>query len=122
MMRLRTYIRFDEWREERRQRRDIRRAVELFAQLEPGLADSLFDAHFLAGFEPDALLEMQPGELALAWTRQFRYSDERRRTVDIRWLTPRAEGFLDLLRRVMRAEADVATWQKVPRHGPTLAR
>lgn len=122
MTRFRTYLKFAELKLERRQRRDVRRAAELFAQLEPGLADSLFDAHFLAGFEPGTLLSLRPGELALAWTAQFRYGDERGRELDTRRLTPAAAGFLDLLRRVMRAEADVATWQTVPRHGPTLAQ
>jgi len=115
-------VKYDEVKQARQSRRSVRRATELFAALEPGLADSLFDWHFLSRYDPTALLGMRPSDLALEWTRQFRYGDERQRMHDVRRLTQAAAGFLDLLRRVMREGTVVARRPEVGRRGTTLAQ
>ena len=71
---------------------------------EPELAATLFDEPFLTRFHAHELLRMEPRDLALEWSRQFTYADQRRRDRDVARVTEAADGFLALLRRVMTGE------------------
>lgn len=72
------------------------RALHRFARLHPSWHASLFDAAFLARL-PEDLHGRDATGIARAWTRQFRYRDERRRERDVRRLEPVARSFLRLL-------------------------
>lgn len=95
---------FRERADERRLRRDVALAARLFERLEPEVAATLFDEPFLTRFHPHELLRMEPTDLALEWSRQFTYSDQRRKDRDVVRVTEAADGFLALLRRVMTGE------------------
>lgn len=81
-------------RARRRHERSLRRAFASFRAWHPALAESLFDLHLLRGAGAEPLANGDGAALALAWTRQFRYEDERRRAEHIRRVKPVAEAFL----------------------------
>jgi len=90
--------------DERSLRHAVARAADVFGRLEPELAASLFDVPFLTRFDPHELLRMEPRDLALEWSRQFNYADQRRRERDVARVTEAADGFLALLSRVVNDE------------------
>jgi hypothetical protein len=78
-------------------RRAIKRAFQRFSRLHPEWHQSTFDEWFLSRL-PEGLLETQDSAaLALEWTRQFRYRNERQRERDAQQLTAIADSFLALL-------------------------
>jgi len=105
---------FTEWlAEERRARREraaLSRAAGAFARFYPDWNGALFDETFLRRFEPRAILDMQPGELAEEWARQFAFSDARRRERYVARIAVAAARFQDLLATELRRvdEHDVA--------------
>lgn len=113
---------FTEWlaevRQARRDRAALGRALEAFSYLYPEWHGTLFDLHFLSRFEPRALLDMEPRELALEWSRQFNFRDARRRERDVARLAAAAARFKDLLADELRRGEEVAP----ARHGAPAAR
>lgn len=111
-------------RQNRADRNALWVAIERFSMLHPHWYGAFFDQHFIERF-PGAALECIDGaELAREWARQFRYTDERQRMIDIRQVTPVAESFLRLLdstRRELRA-AQASTRVPVRRILPTAER
>src|SRR5690606_5223571 len=73
-----------EWRQERSERRALEHTLSAFARIHPTWHGALFDEPFLRRFAPRALLALSPRELAVEWSRQFSYGDQRRRERDIR--------------------------------------
>lgn len=91
------------WRHRRARAAAERRALAAFAAMHPDWHRSLFDATFLA--RPDVREAAERGDavaMARAWTRQFRYRDERRRERDVRILTGPAGDYLALLEEALR--------------------
>lgn len=92
------------WRRRRARAAAEGRALAAFAAMHPDWHRSLFDAPFLA--RPDVREAAQRGDaaaMARAWTRQFRYRDERRRERDVRVLTGPAGDYLALLDEALRS-------------------
>lgn len=86
-----------EWRQQRLERRAFKRTIWLFERLQPQWFEALFDEPFLLRFGTRAVLEMDARELAIEWTRQFSYSDPRRRDREIGTMTKVSQAFQELL-------------------------
>jgi hypothetical protein len=85
----------------RTRRRALRSAFAAFAAEQPTWAESAFDLRLLDGPGAEALANFDVEALALAWARQFRYVDERRRERDLRQLRPVAETLLARFREAL---------------------
>ena len=85
------------WTRRRTRKRAFRRACLEYRATHPHFHDLCFDKHFLTGRGAEALAARDPEVLALAWTTQFSYRDEKRRAADVRQLFPAAESLLELL-------------------------
>lgn len=107
--------------DERGLRRHVTQAAAVFERLEPELAATLFDEPFLTRFHPHELLRMEPRDLALEWSRQFNYADQRRRDRDVARVTEAADAYLALLWRVVTGE-DPAAATKPSRRLPWSRR
>jgi hypothetical protein len=89
--------------------RALRRALRTWAAMYPSWSESLIDPHFVRGRGAEALASRDPVAMARAWTTQFFYHDEARRTRDIRQLVPVFEALLELLAaEEARAKAEVS--------------
>lgn len=92
----------------RLERRAVRIAIARFSKLHPHWYESCFDEVFLRRLPVSRLGAVGAEELALEWTRQFRYSDQRVRNRDVRQVRPVADSFLRLLADV-KDELYIAT-------------
>ncbi len=90
--------------QERARRRALRSAFAAFAAEQPIWAESAFDLRLLEGPGAEAVACLDVEALALAWARQFRYVDERRRAGDLRQLRPVAETFLARFREALERQ------------------
>ncbi len=110
-----------EWRQERSERRALEHTLSAFARIHPTWHGALFDEPFLRRFAPRALLALSPRELAVEWSRQFSYGDQRRRERDIRRVTAVAEHFQSLLSEELR-RLEAAARRRMTRRRPRAER
>ncbi len=89
-------------RRRHRTARAVERAFEEFRATHRAWATSLFDLQLFRGRGAEAIEADDAAALALAWSRQFAYRDERKRALEVRWLEPVARAFLDLLAAKLR--------------------
>lgn|GEM_PF-1934563 len=119
---------FTEWlaevRRERRERAALARAADAFSRFYPDWNGALFDEPFLRRFEPRALLEMRPGEIADEWARQFAFADARRRRLYVARVAVAAARFQELLAAELRRadEQDRAALRAAPTRRPLGSR
>ncbi len=85
------------WTRRRARKRAFERAYRTYRATHTHLHELRFERCFLTGRGAAALAERDAEGMAIAWTRQFRYGDEKRRAADIRQLLPVAACLLELL-------------------------